>query len=102
MSHNLQGKSLRSEFTLGLPISSERSCDTDTVNAVESDLRNDSKTVCDSPVCSVRFDQTGMAISPKRFCGNACKMDVWAIKRVSRLFEDLTDDEALRIIRGGR
>ena len=43
-----------------------------------------------------------MAISPKRFCCDECKMDAWIIKRAAKLLEGLTDERALKILRGGR
>lgn len=52
-----------------------------------------------SAVCPVRFEQTGMEISPKRFCSNGCKMDAWAIRRVKALLEGLSDEKALEILR---
>jgi hypothetical protein len=58
--------------------------------------------VCDSPLCDVRFEQTGMAISPKRFCCDDCKMDAWIIKRAAKLLEGLSDERVLEIIRGAK
>jgi len=85
-----------------LSSSFDRSSILDSVNAVETVSATGSGIVCDSPLCSVRFDQTGMAISPKRFCCDECKMDAWIIKRAAKLLEGLTDERALKILRGGR
>src|SRR4030095_1669120 len=101
MSHSINSKSLRSRVGVGLPLNSERSSLPDTVNAVEASLRSDSERVCDSPLCDERFEQTGMAVSPKRFCSNACKMDVWAIRRVADLY-GLSVAELHEILRGAK
>jgi hypothetical protein len=56
---------------------------------------------CESPVCDVRFEQTGMVrMEPRRFCNDRCRMDAWILKRAAKLLEGLTDDDALRILRG--
>jgi hypothetical protein len=54
---------------------------------------------CESPVCDVRFEQTGMKIKPKRFCCDGCKMDAWVIKRAAKLFGPLSDERALEVLR---
>ena len=69
------------------------------VYAVGSALSTDSERVCESPFCSVRFEQSGMEISPKRFCSDACKMDAWALRRVRKLLEEVSDQTALEILR---
>ena len=57
----------------------------DTVHAVEMASSLDSETVCENPLCDVRFQQTGLAISPKRFCCDECKQQASIIKRAARL-----------------
>jgi hypothetical protein len=59
----------------------------------------DSETVCDSPLCDVRFPQTGMAIIPKRFCCDECKQQASIIKRAAMLLEGLTDKKVIEILR---
>jgi hypothetical protein len=54
---------------------------------------------CESPICAVEFEQTGMAIAPRRFCCPECRMDAWTIKRVAELLKQLSDAEALKILR---
>jgi hypothetical protein len=54
---------------------------------------------CESPLCDVRFPQTGMKIRPRRFCSDQCKMDLWAIKRVQKLVEGLPDATVIEILR---
>ena len=70
------------------------------MHAVETGLETDSETICESPLCDVRFKQTGMTISPKRFCCDECKQQASIIKRASRLLEGFTDGEVLEILRG--
>jgi hypothetical protein len=40
-----------------------------------------------------------MEISPKRFCSDACKMDAYALRRVSKLLEEVSDERVLEILR---
>ena len=78
---------------------SDRSLNVDTVHAVETALPKDSETICESPLCDVRFRQTGMAISPKRFCCNECKQQASIIKRAAALLAGLEDSRVLEILR---
>ena len=55
---------------------------------------------CRSPFCDVRFEQTGMKIKPRRYCCDGCKLDLWAIRRVAKLIAELSDEQALKIMRG--
>jgi hypothetical protein len=57
---------------------------------------------CESPLCDVRFPQTGMKIRPRRFCSDQCKMDLWAIKRVQKLVEGLPDATVIEILKAHR
>jgi hypothetical protein len=57
---------------------------------------------CLSPLCAVSFRQTGMKIKPRRYCCDACKLDVWAIRRAAKLLEGLSDDAAIEIMRANR
>ena len=41
---------------------------------------------CASPVCSVEFEPSGLAMEPKRYCCDGCKMDVYAFRRVAKLY----------------
>ena len=41
---------------------------------------------CASPVCSVEFEPSGLAMEPKRYCCDSCKMDVYALRRVAKLY----------------
>jgi hypothetical protein len=67
--------------------------------------RNDSERVpegsltCGSPVCDVRFKQTGMEMSPKRFCSDRCRLDTWMITHVSKLLAGLSDERKLEVLR---
>lgn len=59
----------------------------------------DSETVCENPLCDVSFPQTGMAISPKRFCSDTCKQQASLIHRVAALLAGLEDSRVLEILR---
>src|SRR4029453_7927607 len=71
----------------------------DTVHAVEMASSLDSETVCENPLCDVSFQQTGLAISPKRFCCEECKQQASIIKRAARLLSGLHDSRVLEILR---
>src|SRR5215470_15901334 len=75
-----------------------RSLNLDTVHAVEMPSLKDSEMVCENPLCDVRFLQTGMAISPKRFCCNKCKQQASIIKRAAALLLPLGKEGAWEII----
>src|SRR5262249_62084505 len=75
-----------------------RSSNLDSVDAVEMALLKNSEMVCENPLCDVRFPQTGMAISPKRFCCNKCKQQASVIKRAAALLVPLGKERAWEII----
>jgi hypothetical protein len=41
--------------------------------------------VCASPLCDVRFPQTGLAIKPRRFCSDECRQQASIIRRAATL-----------------
>jgi len=53
----------------------------------------DSETVCESPLCDNRFQQTGLKIEPRRFCSDQCRQQASLIRRVGALLNDLPDQE---------
>jgi len=55
---------------------------------------------CGSPVCHEVFAPSGLAIEPKRFCNNRCRMTAWFIKKAGEAMKDLTDAEVIKVIRG--
>ena len=71
----------------------------DTVHAVEMASSLDSESVCENPLCDVRFQQTGLAISPKRFCCDECKQQASIFKRAARLLSGLSDSRVLEILK---
>ena len=75
-----------------------RSLNLDTVHAVEMPSLKDSEMVCENPLCDVRFLQTGMAISPRRFCCYKCKQQNSIIKRAAALLVPLGKERAWEII----
>jgi hypothetical protein len=86
-------------FVEPLPDNAAGTVDTPTVHAVEMTSSLDSETVCENPLCDVRFQQTGLAISPKRFCCDECKQQASIIKRAARLLSGLSDSRVLEILR---
>jgi hypothetical protein len=71
----------------------------ETVHVVEMASSLDSETVCENPLCDVRFPQTGLAISPKCFCSDTCKQQASLIRRVAALLAGLEDSRVLEILR---
>jgi hypothetical protein len=44
--------------------------------------------VCASPLCNVRFQQTGMAMKPRRFCSDECKQHASIVRRAAAVLAD--------------
>jgi hypothetical protein len=42
--------------------------------------------VCESPFCEVKFQPTCLPWKGQRYCSGACRMDVYAIGRVAKLY----------------
>jgi hypothetical protein len=40
-----------------------------------------------------------MAVNPKLYCSDKCRIDASIIRRAAALLKDLSDEEALRVIR---
>jgi hypothetical protein len=72
----------------------------DIVNDVETPSLTGSSTVCESPVCSVEFEPSGLEIKPKRFCSDQCKMNSWVIRRAAKLLEGIPIERVTEILRG--
>jgi hypothetical protein len=72
------------------------------VHAVKSTFLTGSEIVCASPICSVRFEQTGLKIEPKRYCSDQCRQQASIIRRAAKLLEKVSDREALKILRGSK
>ena len=71
----------------------------DTVHAVETAELRGSELICESPLCDVRFEQTGLEIEPRRFCCGDCRQQASLIRRVRKLLENETDERVLEILR---
>jgi hypothetical protein len=100
MSHKL--KTARTRVETGGNSSFEGASILDSVHAVDSAELKGSELICESPLCDVRFPQTGLEIEPRRFCCGKCRQQASLIRRVAKLLEQLSDDEALRILRGAK
>lgn len=77
----------------------ERSSILAIVNDVETASLMGRLQVCDSPVCSVEFEPSGLDIKPRRFCSDQCKMDAWVIKRAKELLAGMSDEEKLEVLK---
>jgi hypothetical protein len=69
------------------------------VHAVETAFPEGSEIACGNPLCSTTFKPSGVANSPKRFCGDPCKQQASILRRAAKLLETLPDDQAIRILR---
>lgn len=57
--------------------------------------------MCASPVCSVRFEQTGIVrMEPRLYCSSRSRQDGWIIRRASELLVGLGKDETWEILGG--
>jgi hypothetical protein len=66
----------------------------DSVHAVETALLKGSEVSCESPLCDVRFPQTGLKMEPRRFCSDSCRQAASLIRRVSALLVPLGKEKA--------
>jgi hypothetical protein len=67
----------------------------------DSERVSEESVICSSPVCEVKFEQTGVVrLEPRKYCDKDCRMDAWAIRRVRKLLENETDQRAIEILRG--
>ena len=69
------------------------------VHAVETALSAGDEIVCESPLCDIRFPQTGLQIEPRRFCSEKCRQEASLIRRVAVLLNGLPDETVIRILR---
>src|SRR5262245_38366949 len=66
----------------------------DSVHAVETaSLRG-----CESPLCSVRFPQTGLQIEPRRFCSGRCRQQASIIRRAAALLVPLGKEKTWELL----
>jgi hypothetical protein len=70
------------------------------VNPVGMPLSMGFERICESPLCGIRFPPAGMAISPKRFCSEPCKMNAWIIRKAAALLIPLGKEAAWQILEG--
>lgn len=58
---------------------------------------DESLTDCASPLCDVRFQQTGLAMKPRRFCSDECKQHASIIRRAMSLLATLGEERACEV-----
>jgi hypothetical protein len=100
MSHRIAAQTVRAMVQEPRTRIDERSSILDSLQTVQMHIKTDSGAVCENPLCSARFPEGGMPQSPKRFCCDACGQQASLLRRAAVLLEGLSDDEALRILRG--
>jgi hypothetical protein len=66
----------------------------DSMHATERASLKGSEIVCESPLCDVRFPQTGLKMEPRRFCSDRCRQDTSLIRRVAALLVPLGKEKA--------
>ncbi len=57
-----------------------------------------SERVCANPICSVRFERSGLTIEPKRYCSDQCRQQASILKRAARLLRPLGKNKAWEIL----
>jgi hypothetical protein len=67
------------------------------VHAVETALLQ----VCENPLCTVEFRESGLKIEPRRYCSPECRQQASLIRRAAALLKVLSDVEIVRLIRDG-
>jgi hypothetical protein len=87
-------------FNMGVRQGRKKGAVLDSVHAVETASLTGHLPVCENPLCDVRFPQTGMEISPKRFHSDRCKQEASLIRRVAKLLRGFSDEKILEVLRG--
>jgi hypothetical protein len=65
------------------------------VHAVETVMLQ----VCENPLCTVQFPQSGLKIEPRRYCSAQCRQQASLIRRAANLLKVLSDVEVLNVVR---
>jgi hypothetical protein len=99
MSHKLTSKSLRGRVSLQNSLSQGVDGLEKPYTAIRSDSDSASEVslTCSGPLCGEKYRQTSAG---RLYCSERCRLNAWHLREVSKLLERVTDDEALRIIRG--
>jgi len=71
----------------------------ESVHAAETALSARSVIVCASPICSVQFKPSGMAMEPRRYCSDSCRQSASIIKRAAKLLSVLSDEETITVLK---
>ena len=59
--------------------------------------------ICESPVCNVDFEQSGIArLEPRRFCDSKCRQNAWIIRQAAKLLKQLSDEKLIQIMRASQ
>jgi hypothetical protein len=55
---------------------------------------------CSSPVCEVKFEQTGIVrLEPRKYCCERCRVDAWHLREAAKLMEKVSDKRMIQILR---
>jgi len=65
------------------------------VHAVETALLQ----VCENPLCTVEFPESGLKIEPRRYCSPKCRQKASLIHPAAALLKVLSDVEVLNVVR---
>jgi hypothetical protein len=95
-------QSVKSMIQTGDSSSFDGSSILDTVHAVKTVEVTGSEGVCESPLCDVRFPQTGLKIEPRRFCCGECRQQASLLRRVAILLEGFSPEAAHEILTRAR
>ena len=72
---------------------SSRSLILTSVHAAESALLAVANIVCESPLCSACFPQTGLKMEPRRYCSDECRNRASIIRRAAALLIPIGKDK---------
>lgn len=66
-----------------------------TLGRIEKNGTPEGLLTCESPVCDVRFEQTGMIrMEPRKYCNAKCRQDAWVLKRAAAMLVPLGKQRA--------
>jgi hypothetical protein len=72
-----------------------------TLGKNDSERVSEESLTCQSPVCKVKFEQTGVVrLEPRKYCCDRCRLDAWHLREAAKLLENETDQRVIEILRG--
>jgi hypothetical protein len=92
-------KSDRRSVRQSQPRMSDGSSILDSVHAVETGKETALLHVCENPLCTFEFPESGLNIEPRRYCSPECRQQASLIRRVAALLDGLSDSAVIAILR---